>query len=653
MDAWQVGINLTLTNGVSSALSLIAKEVLGLDGHVSNLIKKFKELSTTAKWGLTGGAAVGLGVGLGEAYKKVAEHGVDLLDAQDKLVRAGVDHNKVLKITSEYYEKIGKSIPTADASDFLNTLNEIKSAVGISVSNIEDAIPAAIFSTKLDALMSNTLGGHKEGAGFSLYRAVEARGKFVSDPEGSSVLLAALAQNVNDSPGGKLDPAEFYTMSQRMKGVWQRLSPEFLVGTGSVLAQEFGGQGAGTALMSLEQMLMGSHTLSQQQYDVLKKSGLVDPTKVTTDRAGRINMAPGAIMGSIDGIPNPDKWVTDVFAPAIKKLGLKLSKDGKVTGKNAAAFQGLMDSLLGKVGSNRNVFGMLEVLSDPEQRAFINKEIANYRAGMTVDKANDDFVNNDPKGVTLAYEKQKEAMFQAIGGPFMQAAIPVMQGITGAFTSIGAWADSHKELAGQIAVITAGLSALATAIGGFALSVAASRTVLGLFGGGAAAAGIAGAAGGGAVAGEAAGGGGFLSSLGLGSGGLFAGAGTIILPFLAASWLFRNSPLYDPTIDYLAKNGTKVPGAPQGSGWYPGAGPSSGVGAPMPFGLYPGAAPAINVSPTITGNANINIDGKKVASAILPLIMDKIGSLISHPNSAPMASSSSGAPAFDSSHGGF
>ena len=104
----------------------------------------------------------------------------------------------------------------------------------------------------------------------------------------------------------------------------------------------------------------------------------------------------------------------------------------------------------------------------------------------------------------------------------------------------------------------------------------------------------------------------------------------------------------------LKGGATPVPSVAPGTGIYPGSGPAAPA-APKSFGLYPGSAPPSNIqiTPQIQGTATVNIDGKQVATALMPMIMKMIGGLIPHPTGAPMASSSNGAPAFDSSHGGF
>jgi hypothetical protein len=90
----------------------------------------------------------------------------------------------------------------------------------------------------------------------------------------------------------------------------------------------------------------------------------------------------------------------------------------------------------------------------------------------SIPQAYGDFISRNPEGVKKAFGDQYESMLQAIGAPLMQAAIPVMKGITDMFTSIGSFANANPDAIRQIGMGFAGLSVSLMGAGGLALLAA-------------------------------------------------------------------------------------------------------------------------------------------------------------------------------------
>lgn len=448
-DVWQIGVKISLTNGMSPVLAIIAKDLLGIKGSVAEVEKAFGGWKTA----IAGAGAVLAGGVLIDGVLKLADKGKELLDQQDKLQRSGMGLNDVLRIQKDYFDSVSKAIPTASADEYLKTINEMQSVVGLDL-----AQQKAPFALKLDAIIANALGKDASGSGFSLWRAGEMRGTTISDPEGTSKLLNAFAQDIIGS-GGKLTADTFQTMAKRGGVSWINASPEFLAGPGAVVAADLGGDTAGTALMSLYQMLSGASTLSKQQYGVLSDAKLIDPTKVTEDKGGRINVAPGGIIGSDIGMKNPYEWVQKVVKPALDKM----------SGGDETVF----DSLLAKIGRNRNTTRMLTMFSDPGFNEQIAKDTALWQRASPVDKAYADSMARNPKFIDQGFDAQYKSMMEALGGPMAQAAIPVMKELTSMFQSAGAIANAHPEMIKLVGEALIGLGAGLAAIGTVAVVGAA------------------------------------------------------------------------------------------------------------------------------------------------------------------------------------
>ena len=446
---YDVFVKISMVNGVSPVLAVIAKEVLSLEGSVKNLAKAFGEMSAAGKLAF-GGVAIAASVGLASALKHVADHGDKLLDQQDKLRRSGVQQNEILRLQADYYDKVAKAVPTSTLSDYLKEFNELRSVVGG-----EKAAQVAPWSMQLEAIISNATGKTASGEGFKLWRALEMTGRTMSDPAGVSRLGDMFAKNIIGS-GGKLDANTYQTMARRGGVAWANASPQFLAGPMSVVGADLGGDTAGTAMMSAYMFMTGANTLSKQQYETMKRMGLIDPSKVTTDKGGRINVAPGGIVGS-DKYAGNGKfdlygWSQNVLAPALA---------------NASGGDRMVaDSFIAKIGRNRNVMRMLTMFTDPGFREQIEKDLALWEQTKGVEDSYKGFTNDNSKGVKKAFNEQYETMMQSIGAPLMQAAIPVMKGITEIFRAIGEFANNNpmaiKAVAGGIAGLAAALAVLGT-----------------------------------------------------------------------------------------------------------------------------------------------------------------------------------------------
>ncbi|QND50802.1 hypothetical protein HB779_02040 [Phyllobacterium sp. 628] len=249
-------------------------------------------------------------------------------------------------------------------------------------------------------------------------------------------------------------------MAKRGGVSWIKASPEFLTGAGAVVASDLGGDTAGTALMSLYQLLSGAGTMSKQQYEALSTAGLINTSKVSVDKGGRVNAEPGAIIGYDMGMKDPYKWVQNYVNPGLSKA----------TGGD----QDVMDSYLAKIGRNRNTTRMLTMFSDPSFKEQIEKDSELWKRASPVDKAYDDSLQRNPTFVDKAFREQFKSMTEAIGGPLAQAAIPIMKDLTSVFQAIGKFANNNPGTIKLVGEALIGLGIGLAAVGTVGVIVAAA-----------------------------------------------------------------------------------------------------------------------------------------------------------------------------------
>jgi len=478
-----------MQNAVSPVLAIIAKDMLGLQTSANKLEQALARFGTGLKLMAGGAAGIFGGIELGKGILDIADKGEKLIHQQNMLTRAGLAHVDVLNLTADAYKRITMAAPTATAADALRVTNEMRSVLG----DLTKATAAAPMALKVEAMIANATGKDAEGEGFALWRAMEMKGITTSDPAMTNKLMDALMQDIIGS-GGKLTAGTYQQIARRAGAAWIHATPEFAAGPLSVLAADLGGDGAGTAIMTLRNLLTGATVMSKQQFQVLSDAGLIDKSKVSFNANHTINAAPGAIAGSLQYGDDPYAWAQFIKSPL-----MNLAKgDPKV-----------FDSLLAKLGRNRNAIKMLTMFTDEGFGDQIAKDVSLWSRAMGINEGYDAMLGRrgrpmspteaadmagpgayakqidraqqmaDYTAVMKAFQAQWESMTMAIGGPIARGLIPVLQNLTTEFTRAGQWAEKHQDAIKYIGEAVAGISAAMVVIGGAAVIAGAAALIPG------------------------------------------------------------------------------------------------------------------------------------------------------------------------------
>jgi hypothetical protein len=473
MEVYKVAVHLGMTSNAPAFLAALSNQLLGVETRVKGLVGQFNRLHQV----IGGGLALVGGIAALKGLEKMAGHGKELLDQQDKLQRAGLTLGETLGLQANYFDKIGKSIPTATAAEYLRTVSELRAVTG-SLAGAEGLAPRALM---VDTLLSNTFGHEMHGEYYKLLRSAEMKG-ISTDPD-KLKLFTDLAFSYITAFTGKLSANDYQTLARRGGAAFMNSDLQKSLGPISILAADLGGPAAGTALMSLYQLQTGAMTLSKQQARMFQELGLLDMSKVTPTGFGgsRYQLQPGAIAGSTQYANDLPGWIQNLVFPAIQKL--------------ANGDKGLEQSYLNKLAPNRNAAKLIMMFGDQGFRDQIAKDLGLAGQVKPIQQAYSDFIGRNPKGVEAAYEAQKASMLQAIGAPLMQAAIPVMKAMTDLFNKIGEFASNHptaiKAMGIAFGSLAVGLTALGAVLigtavagavgvsGGIIAGVAAAATALG------------------------------------------------------------------------------------------------------------------------------------------------------------------------------
>jgi hypothetical protein len=394
VSPYEIAVKITMQNAVSGVFAVIARDALRLEGGVARMTKMFSSLNTTSV--AAGGALAALGgAGIIGGLMNVANHGQKLLDQQDKLQRAGISYNEVLKMQAEYYNKIAKSVPTSTAAEYLKTVNELRAVTG-STAEAAKLAPQAL---KIDALLGNTAGTTKSGEFYKLLRSSEMKG--ISTDAAKRDAFAEEAYKYIAAFGTKFTANDFQTLARRGGTAWMNAKPEAL-GPIAVVAADIGASGAGTTLMTLQQLQMGANTLSKQQGEVLEQLGLLDMSKVTRTGfgGGRLQVGAGGIRGSLDHMGDLPGWIKDVVYPAIEKA--------------AHGDEAQMQALIAKLSPNRNAAKLIEMFGS---KGFLDQQFKDIGlAGMQhpVDQAYNDYITRNPGLCKFFSVNSERAIFRSL-----------------------------------------------------------------------------------------------------------------------------------------------------------------------------------------------------------------------------------------------
>ncbi|MBR0760721.1 hypothetical protein [Bradyrhizobium japonicum] len=237
MDAYRIGISIVLANGVSPVLAVLTRDLLNVQAPIAQITKAFQAW----KPALLGAVGVIAGAEMIRGLAAIAQHGEKILDQQDKLMRAGLSTAEVLKLQSNYYERIAKVVPTSTASEFLKTTNELRAVTG----STEQAAALAPKAMMVDTLLSNTLGREVHGEYYKLLRSAEMKG--ISTDPAKLVKFTDQVFSMITAFGGKLSAEDFQTIARRGGTAFMNAKPES-IGPIGVLGADLGGSAAGTTL---------------------------------------------------------------------------------------------------------------------------------------------------------------------------------------------------------------------------------------------------------------------------------------------------------------------------------------------------------------------------------------------------------------------
>jgi len=462
VDVWKIGVAISLANGMSPVLAIIAKDLLGIQGQVGQIEKMF----TGWKPALVGAAAILAGGAILDGMSKLADHGADVNHQLELMKTAGMNYAEIQGAITQAMKTTG-DVQTTVFSENLAHIRELRYAFGdvaVAMQHLDEI-------SKANSVLNAVKGGGTDQV-WELVKSLEGKG-LTYDPAQFASYVDTMTKVV-EATGGKVTPQSFMSAFKYGRtatlgwdegfvgGALPRLIQSMSSGTGS----GGGSGGPGNALMSaFAKVVQGQ--MSKTAAEEFDRMGLA-PGGVKHIKGSSQTQITGGIAGRDLFVSNPYEWTQQVLMPALAKHGV--TKQADVIAEISKMFPVRTASqVISEMGlQGRYVDGV----NSP-----FEKDIRLNQGAMGLNQSYDELSNNDYATVTKEFHAQLKSLLEVLGGPLMQMAIPVMKAMTDAVTGMTQWAAVHPETVKAIGQALVALGIGLVAIGGVAIA-----SVIGLSG---------------------------------------------------------------------------------------------------------------------------------------------------------------------------
>jgi hypothetical protein len=570
MDVWKIGVAISLTNGMSPVIAIIAADLLGLKGKVSEVEKAFSSWNTALAGtvGILAGGAIIAGVA------KLAEHGQELIHVQQQMAAAGVNQIDIAKATADSWKVASQY--GLKVSDVLGDIKEARMVFGSTEHAMDFIGPLEQMRVVLNAVTEGS-GNKASDAVYEMARAGELKG--LQGPDQFMSYFDQMTKAITAS-GGKVDPKSFLQATQYGRLASKGWDEEFYTSYLPSMIQEMGPSQTGTALMSLFGTTVQGK-VTKRSLGMMDDLGLIgDPSKIIYNKLGDpTGMNPGAIKGTDLMTRDPYRWAQEVLKPLVEtKLG------HPVTAGDESAI-----TLLGGMFGNRTSAQAIATLLLENNR--INKDAGIIGQAQGIG-ASGEMLANDPNTAAKNFASSFDNLLTALGSPLVPLSVQAMNSIADVMKALTGFAVGHPEAIKLIGEALIGLGAGLAALGVAAVVAAAAALIPG-----------------GAVA---------VAVVGIGS---------IIATIAAFHWqgivdVFNG--VYNAIVNFI-NNIRNLPAAILGGPGVGAPGSSNAPGTPQFSFPNPGVhagkdelgwAPPPGGAGGVTVHTALNIDGRRIAQAV-------------------------------------
>jgi hypothetical protein len=416
VDAYRIGVSIVLANGVSPALAIIGRDLLGLN----TTIKGIESNLGGWKAALIGVGAVLAGATILGAMTKIAEKAADFQDAMTKIsqlnpkVAALVNSGEIQRMSFGLGSQLGMKVEDVAKvyGGIYGVLQDPKEA--------EELTPYAARYARLMGLRHK--GSHPEESINIALRAGDLAGRLQDDkgaidPKKVEEWFDFLAKADAATHGQFNAQTAFGLAQQAGPGAMRGLTQEGMEHM-AIISQMMGGQRAGTALLSLRNQMTGS--MLKRSAEALQQYGILKDGEWSSE-GGHVSMNEAATKRLLGTLNRDPVAFVDMMVEELKKKGITKQEDQLLA----------ISRMIGRQTSQREISDILV------SRAQMQRETEGMEQGVTVSQGLAGYGGNihaSQQALGAAWHNLQVA----IGGPegehfaaFLNKITAAINGITG------------------------------------------------------------------------------------------------------------------------------------------------------------------------------------------------------------------------------
>jgi len=455
IDAFKIGIMLSMSTNATQILNHLSREFLGLHGHINATQAALIRTRTI----IAGMATMTIGVGLIEGFKSLFQHGEELRNQQVLLQGAilrtrdamgqPLPQAKIEEMSQAAKDRafeVTRLVPGTVWAENLRDLNDMRQVLG----SLDEAIQLLPDFEK-NAQLLKDVGGYVSQAGggaqFMTSRLFEMRGNLFDkngqlDQNELTKELNALSQ-VEINTQGRIDPSRFVKFMQQARGAGITLSDEALFYKLPAVMMAMNADRAGTGFQALWKAI-GLGLMTPAATDEAIKLGMLTKGE-KGDNTLKANLMGGDLVGE-----DPVSWVETVLFPHMKAVGLDTG-DKNVVARTIALLL-----------SNRSAAGF--VTDAAFNLANIRKEETNIRNAGGLETS-DFFGVKLPSQIVRQFTSAWTNLMQALGDPSIDAGVVVLKSLTWVINQLAYVAKNFPHLV-AFGEIVMGLVGVLSVLGG-------------------------------------------------------------------------------------------------------------------------------------------------------------------------------------------
>lgn len=446
MNPYKIAVNIALTNGMSSVLAKLSKDLLGINTKVKDVEKNF------AKWAYAvgGTAAIMGGAAIFGGLFKMAKAGSEVNHELELMKIQGMQVKEIHEASAKAMQVSG-AVLTSTYADNLRHIRELRYAFG----DTPDAMKFLEDVTKSNAVLNSVKGGGTDQV-WDLVKSLEQKG-LTANPEEFASYVSQMTKAVVAS-GGKVTPAQFYSAIKYGRtaalGWDETFITQYLPRMIQSMSSGSGGGGTGgpgNALMSaFAKVVQGQ--MPKTAAEEFQRMGLT-PGGLAHIKGSSSTQIVGGIAGKDLFQQDPYAWVQQVLMPALAEHGV--TSQNQIIEQISRMFPVRTAS---QIISEMGLQGSFQLgdQSPFEKDARLQREAFDQRMSY------DELIKNDYDTMMKALHAQWKTFNQVVGAPLSAPGGPLVR-VLGAFTSI---LNSASKLAQEnpevIEIVAAALAVLAT-----------------------------------------------------------------------------------------------------------------------------------------------------------------------------------------------